>query len=185
MNTESFVAEIAIVGFNFAPVGWAMCNGQLLPIAQNTALFSLLGTTYGGDGRTTFALPNLQGAVAIHHGQGPGLSSHFLGESAGAETTTLLTTNMPQHQHPGQAGGQAASLTQAATSQAGTTNIPEEGVPATTGSELRYAATANASMAPYDLSTQNVGSSLPFNLLQPYLALNYCIALQGVFPSRS
>lgn len=179
-----FVGEIGIAGFNFAPTGWAFCNGQLLPISQNTALFSLLGTFYGGDGKSTFALPNLQGAVAIHQGQGPGLSEHFLGESSGSETFTLLESEMPAHSHGGQASGQTASLTQPATTQAGTTNTPEAGVPANSGTRLRYAPTANGSMAPYTLSTQVAGGGLPFSQLQPYLTLNFMIALQGVFPPR-
>lgn len=185
MYGESFIAEIGIAGFNFAPSGWAMCNGQLLPLSQNTALFSLLGTTYGGDGKTTFALPDLQGAVAIHHGQGPGLSLYELGQRGGQETITLTTANMPAHSHPGQAGGQTASLTQPAATQAGTSNNPEDRVPANAGSDLRYAPTANATMAAYDLSTQAVGGDQPFSVMQPFLVLNYCIALQGVFPPRS
>jgi microcystin-dependent protein len=183
MNTESFFAEIGIAGFNFAPVGWALCNGQLIPISQNTALFSLLGTTYGGDGRTTFALPNLQGAAALHSGQGPGLSDYPLGQKGGQETVTLSDLQMPVHSHAGQAGGQDA-LTQAATNQTGTSNNPEDRVPANNG-ELRYAATANAAMAALELTTQPAGGAQPFSTLQPYLVLNYCIALQGVFPPRS
>lgn len=185
MNSDSFVAEIGIAGFNFAPTGWAQCNGQLLPISQNTALFSLLGTTYGGDGQSTFALPNLQGAVALHHGQGPGLAAYQLGQAGGQETVTLTAAEMPAHSHPGQEAGQVASLTQPATSQAGTSNNPEDRVPAGTGSELRYAPTANAHMQAYDLSTQAAGADLPISIMQPYLTLNFCIALQGVFPPRS
>ncbi|CAN5877001.1 hypothetical protein BH24BAC1_BH24BAC1_28360 [soil metagenome] len=132
MDSESFIAEIGITGSNFAPRGWALCNGQILPISQNTALFSLLGTTYGGDGKSTFALPDLQGAVAIHQGTGPGLSSYDLGQPGGQSTVTLTSQNMPAHTHAGQAGGQNASLTQPATNQIGTSNNPEDRVPANT-----------------------------------------------------
>lgn len=185
MDSDSFVAEIGLTGSNFAPKGWAMCNGQLLAISQNTALFSLLGTTYGGDGKSTFALPNLQGAVPIHHWEGSGLSYYGLGQSGGQAVVSLTAQEMPAHTHPGQAGGQAASLTQPATTQGGTSNNPEDRVPAQTGEALSYAPSANATMAAYDLQTQSAGGGQPVSVMQPYLVLNYCIALQGVYPPRS
>lgn len=178
-----FVAEIGIAGFNFAPRGWALCNGQLLPISQNTALFSLLGTTYGGDGKSTFGLPDLQGRVAIHPGQGPGLSLYDQGQTGGSETQTLPV--LPLHTHTGEAAS-GGNLTQQVSTLAGTSANPDGRVPAATGTDQRYAPTANATMAPYNLSTQPAGQAqpAPFSVLQPYLTLTYCIALQGIFPPR-
>jgi len=175
---DPFVAEIRIFPFNFAPTGWAQCNGQILPLSQNTALFSLLGTTYGGNGKTTFALPNLQGSAARHPGQGPGLSLYDLGQTGGTETVTLLTSEMPFHAH--QFGGAAAvngdSLTPVgsiwAQSPAGRNGSLNAYAPAPTGA-------VNPNCMP------PAGGSLPHNNLQPYLTLNFCIALQGVFPPRS
>lgn len=169
---DPFVAEIRIFPFNFAPRGWAFCNGQLLPLAQNTALFSLLGTTYGGDGRSNFALPNLQGSAAMHRGQGPGLSLHDLGETGGSDTVTLLQTEMPSHTHTAMVGTTAALLTSPA------------------NNALTRPATGNA-YAPTGGATGTgpllgiAGSSQPHNNMQPYLTLDYCIALQGVYPPRT
>lgn len=182
--SDQYIGEIGIAGFNFAPRNWALCNGQILSISQNTALFALLGTQYGGDGRATFALPNLQGCVAIHKGQGPGLSDYVIGETGGSQTTSLQLTNMPAHTHNGQSG-QTPSLAQPATSQAGTSNSPDNTVPAaTSASRLMYAPAGNASMAPYTPTLQTAGGSQPVSIMQAGLVLIYCIALQGVFPQR-
>jgi len=168
-----FLAEIRIFPFNFAPTGWALCDGQLLSISQNTALFSLLGTTYGGDGRTTFALPNLQGSVPMHPGPGPGLSPYALGESGGSATVTLQQSEMPQHNHPMVASGQDATV-----------NGPAGQLVASGIGIGMYAAPgpmpalAQNAVTPY-------GGNQPHNNLQPYLTLNFCIALQGIYPPRS
>jgi len=164
--SEPFLSEIRIMSFNYAPKGWAMCNGQLLPINQNQALFSLLGTTYGGNGQTTFALPNLQGAVPIHMGDG-----HTLGEKAGEAVHTLVQNEMPQHIH---------SLN----------GLSDNGdTPIAAGDLL--AAASGLYIAPKSLTTllpatvTNVGGSQSHENRQPYLTLNFCIALQGIFPSRN
>ena len=172
---DPFVAEIRIFPFNFAPKGWATCDGQLLPISQNTALFSLLGTTYGGDGKSTFSLPDLQGNAPMHPGQGPGLSLHDLGEESGSETVTLLESEIPAHSH---AVNAAPGLV------AGDTNIPG-------GNAFAKSSNGNAYTAPgsnVNLAGQAVGPAggdQPHNNMMPYLTLNFCIALQGVFPPRS
>src|SRR3954449_4613998 len=172
---DPFVAEIRIFPFNFAPKGWAWCDGQILPLSQNTALFSLLGTTYGGDGKSTFALPDLQGSAPMHPGQGPGLSLHDLGESGGSDTVTLLASETPVHRHdvfavaadPGDL--QAPSATRAlARSGAGFAYVP---------------GAAGATLAPVALAPS--GGDQPHNNMQPYLTFNFNIALQGVFPPRS
>ena len=170
---DPFVAEIRIFPFNFAPKGWAWCNGQLLPLSQNTALFSLLGTTYGGDGKSTFALPDLEGRVPMHPGQGPGLSLHDLGETGGSETVTLLTSEMPFHTH-----GLRASL------DAGDVAIPgPTRVLASSAQGVIYNTTAPATpMAPEALAP--AGGDQPHNNMQPYLTFYFNIALQGVFPPR-
>ena len=166
-----FIGEIKICAFNFPPKNWAFCNGQLLPINQNQALFSLLGTTYGGNGTTTFALPNLQGRVPVQWGQGPGLSSYALGQQAGSTSVTLLSTQMPAHSHTVTASS----------------NAPSQGSPAgaawATAASIPYASTANAAMAPGALASS--GGSQPHNNMAPSLVLNYSIALVGVFPSRN
>lgn len=172
-----FVAEIRIFPFNFAPIGWALCNGQLLPISQNTALFSLLGTTYGGNGQSTFGLPNLQDSGAMHPGQGPGLSLRDLGEIGGRDTVTLITSEMPLHTHNVSsrlAGGKADPLNNAF-GTAGTQLPPPNFYATATGSAV--------TMSPQALSPG--GGGLPHNNLMPYLTLNFCIALQGVFPARN
>lgn len=172
---DPFVAEIRIFPFNFAPKGWAFCDGQLMAISQNTALFSLLGTTYGGDGKSTFALPNLQGMVPLQPDQGPGLSLYFLGETLGSETVTLLQSEMPSHSHrPGCTTTMAnfpspAGLVWAADG-AGTESQ-------FTDTRPNVAMSANAIGA--------YGGDQPHNNLQPYLTLNFCIALQGIFPPRT
>jgi microcystin-dependent protein len=171
--TDPFVAEIRIFGFNFAPSGWAQCNGQLLPISQNTALFSLLGTTYGGDGKSTFALPDLGGSVPLQHGQGPGLSEYWPGQMGGSETVTLLESEIPSHTH-----------TLRASTDASDTPLPGGNVLARSvaGNGYRAAATGLVNMAPESLAP--AGGDQPHNNLGPYLVLNFCIALQGVFPPR-
>jgi microcystin-dependent protein len=171
---DPFVAEIRIFPFNFAPRGWAWCDGQLLPLSQNTALFSLLGTTYGGDGKSNFALPDLQGRAPMHPGQGPGLSLHDLGETGGSETVTLLESEIPAHSH--------GMMTAAA--EIGDARIPGQTVAMarSTGGKLYAAPGAVASMAPDALPP--AGGDQPHNNLQPYLTFYFCIALQGVFPPR-
>jgi microcystin-dependent protein len=179
MSAENpYVAEIRMFPFNFPPRGWAFCDGQLLPISQNTALFSLLGTIYGGNGQTTFALPNLQGRAAMHVGNdnGPGLSDHDLGEESGLETITLLTSEIPAHTHQLKAkalGGQADPLNRHWGS-AGTQLPPPNFYADALGT--------SKTMNPTALSIN--GSSFPHNNLMPYLVVNFCIAMQGVFPSR-
>jgi microcystin-dependent protein len=171
--SDPFVAEIRIVGFNFPPRGWAYCNGQLMPISQNTALFSLLGTNYGGDGRSTFALPNLQGCAPLHSGQGQGLTQRALGEMGGSSAVTLLESQIPSHPH-GVFGVNTAATS--ATLQGNMIAAPPEDSFATRGGksavQMNGAALAGA------------GSSLPHNNMQPYLVLNFIIALQGVYPPR-
>jgi microcystin-dependent protein len=174
--SEPFLGMIAIYGFNFAPRGWAMCNGQILPIAQNTALFSLLGTTYGGNGQTTFALPDLRSRVPVHFGQGPGLSSYDLGQAAGTETITLIVNQIPTHQH-----------TVNCTDADGTESKPPGNLPATFSSASGgpYSSTAaNGQMSP-NMIPPSGGGNQPHPNIQPYLALNFCIALEGIFPSRN
>ncbi len=168
-----FLAEIRILPFNFAPKGWAFCDGQVMPLSQNTALFSLLGTTYGGDGKSNFALPNLQGSAPMHPGQGPGLSLHDLGETAGSDTVTLIAAEMPAHSH---------SLM--ASNQPGEDPSPQdEALARSVGASLYKAGTANVELAPQAVAP--TGGGQPHNNLQPYLTLNFCIALQGIFPARS
>lgn len=170
---DPFVAEIRIFTFNFAPKGWSFCNGQLLPISQNTALFSLLGTYYGGDGKSTFGLPNLQGNVPIGTGQGPGLSDRFIGETGGTPSVTLLQSEMPSHNHNAQVGvGNPAEASN-----------PSNQVLSVTNRAVYDNVTSASTMSPQSLSL--AGSSHPHNNMQPYLGLNYCIALQGVYPPRS
>ncbi|MGH3079822.1 MAG: phage tail protein [Gaiellaceae bacterium] len=170
---DPFVAEIRIFGFNFAPRGWAFCNGQLLPLSQNTALFSLLGTMYGGDGKSTFALPNIQGSSVMEPRQGPGLSDHVEGEMSGSQTVTLLQSELPAHSHAMGASADDADLT-----------APSAGRSlATSQGGFTYGPAANLSpLSPQALAS--AGGSLPHNNFQPYLTINFCIALQGVFPPR-
>jgi microcystin-dependent protein len=175
---DPFVAEIRIFGFNFAPTGWAMCNGQLMPISQNTALFSLLGTTYGGDGKSTFALPDLQGNVPMHPGQGPGLQLHDLGEMSGSQAVTLLLSEIPAHAHFVGRGSDQAGDSVTPTNSVWATSPAGRGTAA-----LYHEAPATGPMQPNSLNP--TGGGLPHNNMQPYLTLNFCIALQGVFPPRS
>jgi microcystin-dependent protein len=169
---DPFVAEIRMFPFNFAPRGWAFCDGQLLPLSQNTALFSLLGTTYGGNGTSNFALPNLQGSAPMHPSQGPGLSLHDLGESGGSETVTLLASEIPSHTHNVNAS-----------QSDGIDPSPAEQLLAT-GIGVGAYATPGATTTLSSSSLPPVGGDQPHNNLQPYLTFNFCIALQGVFPPR-
>lgn len=170
--TQPFLGQISIVGYNFAPRGWAQCNGQILPIAQNSALFSLLGTTYGGNGQTTFALPDLRGRSPMAFGLGAGVSPRQLGETSGQETVTLQATQLPQHTHPVNASPARADRANAS------------------GAQLADAADAIYASTPptAELSSASLtatGGSIPHGNMQPYLALNMVIALQGIFPSRN
>ena len=169
----AFVGEIRIFAGDYAPTGWAMCNGQLMPISQNTALFSLLGTTYGGDGRSTFALPDLRGRAPMQFGQGFGLTPRTHGETVGAETHTLGLPELPGHSHP--LGAKAGNGTQDAAAGGVMARSPA-GIP-------QYATVPNSSLA-VDTVTSS-GGSQPHNNMQPYLALNYIIALQGIYPQHS
>jgi len=175
--SEPFIAEIRIFAGNFAPRGWAFCNGQLLPIAQNTALFSLIGTTYGGDGRTTTALPNLQGRAAMHPGRGPGLTTRRLGQVGGTQTETISEAQLPNHTHTPQGSSEESEF---------------DGNPSPTG---RLPGVVEGGAEPYGSANnlitletdavETIGGSQPHNNLQPFITMNYIIALQGLYPSRS
>lgn len=167
----TFIGEIRMTGFNFAPQGWALCNGQLLPISQYTALFSILGTYYGGDGVTTFALPNLQSRAAIHQGEGAGLSSYSIGENMGAENVALLTQHMPGHSHTPMAN--ASTVNQAS---------PAAGVWGNS-QQSNYSASGPVTMAAGAVA--QAGGNQPHSNIQPYLVINFVIALQGIYPSRN
>jgi microcystin-dependent protein len=170
---DPFLAEIRIFPFSFAPKGWAFCDGQLLPLSQNTALFSLLGTSYGGDGKSNFALPDLQGSAALATGEGPGMTERFLGEQGGAESVTLLDTEIPMHSHTFNTSVRAADTLDPGTLAPGTGNN-------------MYASAAGATMktaAPQAMAAG--GGSQPHNNMQPYLTLNFCIAMQGIYPPRT
>ena len=169
---DPFVAEIRIFPFSFAPRGWAWCNGQLLPISQNTALFSLLGTTYGGDGKSNFALPDLRGAAPMHPGQGPGLSLHDLGEEGGSETVTLLESEIPAHTH-------AVTASQADAIE----RFPARQLAATGAGVGAYAAPGN-SVQLNPNAVAPVGGDASHNNMMPFLTCYFCIALQGIFPPR-
>ena len=172
--SEPFLAEVRIMGFNFAPRGWALCDGQILPINQNQSLYSLLGTTYGGDGRTSFALPDLRGRTPIHVGRSNGGESHTLGQKSGEETHTLSAAEMPNHDH---------------TAKASTTNAdqnnPDGHILAQALNFYVPTATNPTQQEISQATVTNVGGSQAHDNMQPYLALNYCIALQGLFPSRN
>src|SRR4051794_20925571 len=169
--SEPILGQIMIFAGNFAPRGWATCDGQLMAIAQNTALFSILGTTYGGNGQTTFALPDLRGRVPLHPGQGPGLSPHEQGENAGQETSTLTVNELPAHTH---------SVSPPASNGVQSTNRPGGAVPARGGA---YRDSANTTMTP--ATSAPSGGGQPHNNMQPYLGINYIIALEGIYPSRN
>jgi microcystin-dependent protein len=164
-----FVGQILMVGFNFAPIGWALCNGQLLPIAQNTALFSLLGTYYGGDGIRNFALPNLQGRVPIHQGSVAGGSNYVIGASGGVEHVTLQVNNLPAHTHPANCSSKQSS------SASPVNHFWAEA--------HSYGAASDSQMAP--TAVGSTGGGQPITVVQPYLCVNFIIALEGVYPSRS
>lgn len=170
---DPFVAEIRIFPFNFAPKGWAWCDGQLLPLSQNTALFSLLGTTYGGNGKSNFALPDLQGRAPMHPGQGPGLSLHDLGEQSGTETVTLIASEVPAHSH----------TLRADTVDVGDTNVPSPSASfAQSAGGTAYQPTSDTQLSGSALAP--AGGDQPHNNMQPYLTFYFNIALQGVFPPR-
>ena len=174
--SDPFVAEIRIFPFNFAPTGWAFCDGQLMPISQNTALFALLGTFYGGDGKSTFALPDLQGAAPMQQGQGPGLSTRFQGANSGAPFVTLINSEMPVHTH------QIVATSQGADQPDPTGNVWAQAV-SDQGAFNYYNTAGGSLMSPAAL--QLAGGSQPHNNMHPYLTLSFCIALQGAFPPRS
>lgn len=186
--SEPFVGQIQPFGFNFAPRGWALCDGQLMAVSSNDALFSLLGTIYGGDGRTTFGIPDLRGRAPIHFGNGPGLSNRNIGSKGGAETATLTVAEMPSHNHTGNA---TLSGKVKCNSGAGNVDTPVGNSLATISRTNQYSnAGANTDMADGtvdasgNLTTSNAGGSLPHINMQPYLTINYCIALVGIYPSR-
>jgi microcystin-dependent protein len=172
--SDQFLGEIRMTGFNFAPYGWALCNGQLLPISQNTALFSLIGTYYGGNGIDNFALPNLQSRVPIHQGQGVGLSPYVLGQNGGFENVTLTTQQMPQHNHMVNTNNGLGSTTR-----------PANALLAATSSDKPYTTSASDGSTLNPSAISYAGNSQPHNNLQPYLCINFCIALQGIYPSRN
>lgn len=171
--SDQFLAEIRIFPFDFPPTGWALCDGQLLPISQNTALFSLLGTFYGGDGKSIFALPDLQGSAPLHAGQGNGLSEYWLGQSGGVESVTLLQSEMPFHTHSMNGATQDPALAKLINSDSSWGLSQGGGI---------YQDTANAQLAFQAVAP--TGGGLPHNNMQPYLVMNFCIALQGIFPQR-
>ena len=173
---DPFVAEIRIFPFNFAPKGWAWCDGQIMPLSQNTALFSLLGTTYGGDGKSNFALPNLQGSAPMHPGQGPGLSLHDLGETGGSETVSLLESEMPAHSHAMNATVEDATQGTLTPGITLATSVGGKSCQSNTASNL-------VPMSGYALGAR--GGDLPHNNMQPYCTFYFCIALQGVSPPRT
>lgn len=169
---DPFVAEIRMFPFNFAPKGWAFCDGQLMPISQNTALFSLLGATYGGDGKSTFALPNMQGNAPINHGQGPGLSDRFIGEEGGSSFVTLLTSEMPSHQHIANGKTQLGNSQTPAGQTWGGNSTAKQFINADPNTNMNIQALSMT------------GSSFPHNNEMRFLTVSFCIALQGVFPPR-
>ena len=175
---EPFLGQIQLFGFNFAPRGWAKCEGQLLSIAQYSALFALLGTMYGGDGRTTFALPDLRGRAAVGYGTGPGLSSIQIGQKGGTESITISQGNLPNHNH-------SLNLTIPVNTGNGDENNAQNNVIATHDNAFSEDASAGANLAPVAGTTNSTGGSQAFNVRDPFLGLNYCIALTGIYPSRN
>ncbi len=173
-QVETFLGEIRMFAGNFAPTGWAFCQGQLLPIAQNQALFSLLGTTYGGDGRTSFALPDLRGRVPVGFGQGPGLSNRVIGDQFGSELVTLNINQMPSHNH-----------TVNAVTTEGNQNLPTNSLPANTKALDKEYSDANANTTMKATMVNPTGGNQPFGVTQPSLGVNFIIALQGIYPTRN
>ena len=167
--SEPFLGQIQPFGFNFAPQGWAKCDGQLLSISSNTALFSLLGTTYGGDGETTFGLPDLRGRVSLHAGNGPGLTQRVIGQRSGTENTTLSVANLPPHNHALKA------------QEGANTGKPEDSVLGASGQNIYSTQPPDMTMSSFAI--ENTGSGQEFNNMPPFLVINWCIALVGVFPS--
>jgi len=190
---EPFMGQIQAFGFNFAPRGWAKCDGQLLSINQYQALFSLLGTTYGGDGRTTFGLPDLRGRAPMNQGHGNGLSDRRIGAKSGTETNTLNANQLPAHKHTIDFTSQSvnASVSIPAVNDDGTTDETENNVLANNAASFSPSANADTNLFPFNAkvngsaNTTNTGASSPVNNMQPYLVVNYCIALVGLFPPRS
>jgi len=176
---EGYIAEIRMFAGNFAPRSWAFCQGQILSIAQNTALFALLGTTYGGNGQTTFALPDLRGRVPVGTGQGPGLSPIYLGEMAGSPTHTLLTTEIPAHTHALNASTNGPTVNTASG------NLLASQSRSNGGTMPNVYAPNSGQVAMGSLAIGFTGGSQPFNIMQPYLGMNYIICLEGIFPSRN
>jgi microcystin-dependent protein len=174
--SQGFIGEIRMFGGTFAPRGWQFCSGQIMAIAQNAALFSILGTTYGGNGQTTFALPDLRGRVPIHAGQGPGLSAYTLGESSGNETQTLNTNQLPPHTHTVQPGANNASVS---------ATTPQGNYPGNTGfgNAQLYETSANTTMGASTSGPTGGGQAL--NIRQPFLCVNFIICVEGIFPSRN
>jgi len=172
-GSQPYVGEMMMVGFNFAPVDWAFCEGQLLSIAQNSVLFQLIGTTYGGDGQTTYGLPDLRGRVPVGMGQGSGLSSYFLGQNGGVENVTLNVSQLPSHAHV---------INPAASSGEQTTNRPDNAFPAVGG---YYGTTTNVSFAMGAPTLAATGGGLSHNNIQPVLGINWIISLFGIFPSQN
>lgn len=173
---ESYLGQILMVAFNFAPLGWALCNGQIMPINQNQALFSLLGTMYGGNGTTTFALPNLQGRVPIHMGNSDG-NNYIMGASSGAENVTLTVNNLPAHSHSANCYSQSGTTSEPAK------NFWAETAPLSRTGPFSYAVSSNAQMAPTAIGM--TGGNVPVSVVQPFLCVNFIIALQGIYPSRN
>ncbi len=180
--SEPFIGEIKMFAGTFAPRGYAFCSGQLISISQNSALFAILGTTYGGDGQSTFGLPDLRGRIPVGAGTGPGLTGRILGERSGTESVTLLSTNLPAHTH-------AVSLSSPATTSLGTLMEPGSGaIPAASNQRnAQYApsASANTTLPGSNGNTGSAGNNTPVSIVQPYLGMNFIIALQGIFPSRN
>ncbi len=180
--SSPFVAEIRIFAFNFPPKGWAFCAGQIMPLSQNVALFSLLGTTYGGDGKSNFALPNLQGCAPMHQGQGAGLSLRDLGETGGEQSVALLSTELPNHSHVMNADTGLATTADPTNAVYMKGNF-DDGNGHTGGVQVYDNVAPTTAMSP--LSVAPAGGGLPHNNMMPYRALNFCIAMQGVYPPRT
>lgn len=184
MSSEPFIGEVKLLGFNFPPVGYMTCQGQLLSIASYTALFSLIGTIYGGNGQTTFALPDLQGRIPVGQGQGPGLPAYTIGEAAGSVSMGLKTENLPQHIHtPGN-----IHVQQKVNSGNAGENSPEGNYAATTGSAAYSDSPGNNlffGASSISGTTDIAGANLPFSILNPFLCMNFSIAVEGIFPSRN